>query len=792
MSRGVLAVAIPLAVVAIGVSHGVAERTPLRPPESDPDYEMALDELFALDLLPDRTAEVEQLTLSRDAATLTFERGTLHLLTPVAGRIVGAVFVGEGHVRIVPPLAIERAQVRRVFKNDSDTLTRRFVSVVLVFGDSTAQELERRLPFGPGTASREARRQVREALAYLGDRKRRTFHRDVLVTVLNLWQNALFYAHLGTERDGPLFFVIDPYDDHETITVGRRARHVSGDVMEAVSKFPSGFELERTVRLEPRLIAVDHYQVDTEIRDGGDCRGRTTISFHALRPGVQWIPLRLYQDLKVDSVVGLDGAPLPFARPDESRVFWIRAPHPLEAGEAETVVIRYGGRLLEQRSLLSLSVGERSRLGPTYDRWVFLRDPNEWYPNYRWEAAPMDLVFRTHPRYVLATVGESTGVERDGRMTTSYWRAEAPIRASFMIGEFVGRSVDDPRIAPVTVLVDERAHADLEEFFARNDMPLLAQRNKLENVAADVANSLAFFGNQFGESTPRRFFAAEIPYFHGQAFPGLLHLSWATFQSTDDQGTNELFRAHEMAHQWWGIDVEPASYRDQWLAEGLAEFSGLWYMQLILGDNEKYFRFLRDWRDDLHRRRKEIGPTCIGARASVGGDPEDYQLAIYTKGAWITHMLRNLFLDLNTMSEGAFVAMMRDFYQTYRGRKASSEDFQRVVERHAGAPMDWFFDQWLCGSAVPTYRYRHTVDEQPDGSFTLRLRIRQEDTPDGFKMLVPLHLDFGEVGTAMVRLLVEGKEKDFTLAQLPARPRRVELNPFESVLAKVVDDGRLR
>jgi len=38
--------------------------------------------------------------------------------------------------------------------------------------------------------------------------------------------------------------------------------------------------------------------------------------------------------------------------------------------------------------------------------------------------------------------------------------------------------------------------------------------------------------------------------------------------------------------------------------------------------------------------------------------------------------------------------MMRDFYETYQGKGGDDGGFQRLVERHAGIPMDWFFDQW--------------------------------------------------------------------------------------------------
>ena len=72
---------------------------------------------------------------------------------------------------------------------------------------------------------------------------------------------------------------------------------------------------------------------------------------------------------------------------------------------------------------------------------------------------------------------------------------------------------------------------------------------------------------------------------------------------------------------------------------------------------------------------------------------------VYKKGAWVVHMLRILMLDLKTMNEDRFTETMQDFYRSYQGQRASTDDFRRVVERHAGTDMGWFFDQWVYGTA---------------------------------------------------------------------------------------------
>jgi len=91
-----------------------------------------------------------------------------------------------------------------------------------------------------------------------------------------------------------------------------------------------------------------------------------------------------------------------------------------------------------------------------------------------------------------------------------------------------------------------------------------AHQSKMrETVGSDMSRSLRFFQSVYGPTDIKHFYVTEIPEYHGEAFPGMLHLSWVTFQKTDDQGTDEVFRAHEVAHQWWGIGVDYLTYHDR-------------------------------------------------------------------------------------------------------------------------------------------------------------------------------------------------------------------------------------
>jgi aminopeptidase N len=233
--------------------------------------------------------------------------------------------------------------------------------------------------------------------------------------------------------------------------------------------------------------------------------------------------------------------------------------------------------------------------------------------------------------------------------------------------------------------------------------------------------------------------------------------------------------------------VDFASYHDQWLSEGFSEFSGLWYLQTVRGDNEQYFDLLRRWKTSIMLRRAEPGPISLGYRVtrSKDDDVNDYQTVIYQKGAWVVHMLRVLALDMRTMNEDRFKGIMRDFYAQYQGRRASTADFRRVVERHINADMGWFFDQFVYGAQIPTYRVAHRTEPAGNGQYKVRLRVRQEDVPENFMMYVPVTLDLGKDRVARFKVKVSGPLTEIELPPVPAEPKKVTFNDLEGVLAEV-------
>ena len=737
-------------------------------------YDTVFDQLLGMAPRADRVAEVSNLTLQRDVARFTLQSGKIHLLTPVGGRTVGAMFRGKGVFSFAPATTVERDRLRRL--ESADSIEAPFNELLLVFADGTLEELEAAVKFAPGTDADIPRGVIKQGLELLADEDSRTFEPDLMGAFLNGERSELFYAHVRRSGGGPLMFMLNPDEFEGVRLLSKVSRQGYSRHPEVVTQFPlRGRARDGRVKGERlRQADVESYAIETSLMPTGigeiGFSASATMRIVADTAVGPWVVFELFEKLRVDSASWEGGEKATVVRGKDSPLLWVMLDRQIRPGDGRTLRLHYHGDLIDR-----------------FGDFFLIKSSAAWYPRSieGRSLAKFDLTFTNGSNYLLASVGDKVDSTTSGRTTRTRWVTPGRIRnASFNLGLFKGYDVQEQDAPSVTVMISEEAHKKLARRY-------IQQRNMRERVGADVSKSLKFFQEVYGPPPVRRFYATEIPGWHGEAFPGMVHLSWATFQNTSDEGDDEVFRAHEVAHQWWGIGVDFASYHDQWLSEGFSNFSGLWYLQTVSKDNDKYFDMLRRWRSSILLREGEPGPISLGYRvfASRDDDLDDYQTVVYKKGAWVMHMLRILMLDLKTMNEDRFTAMMKDFYTKYEGRRASTEDFQRVVERHTGAEMGWFFDQWVHSTAIPTYRVAQRTEPAENGQFRVRLRVRQEGVPENFQMFVPVTLDLGKDRKARVRVKVKGPVSEIELPLMPAEPKGVKFNDLEGVLAEVKSTG---
>ncbi len=762
---------VSLACVLLVTCAGFTPHSALAEPNDSTHFVAWYDGLRELELDPERGATVRDITIERDAGTFQLVEGTVHALRPIDGRTVGMVFYGTGRFRMAAPVPIEADQLER--RLGSEEVDVPFRGAVFLFTDFTLSEIEQVAPLGPLAVPRDGEREASEAREYFTDGDG-WVSSTVAVPLLNQ-SPGFFRAHFSEDRGDPYIFMVDPHNEEEVSFAIKRDRVKRPEVVSRfhrVSDYSTGRSLPQNAL---DLVAISNWDIETWIEDGLDLEGRATATLQRLSGTYSWVPFRLFSELEVQSVATSDGTPLPYYRPKDSSDLWVDL-STLSAGADSDVVFRYEGDMMDRPQ----------------DLWVQLGTHTTWFPMYRaGPKIPHRMTFHHPDDLVVTSVGEELSVTTADEVVTRVYQTEPTRLVTFNIGDFDLFESAPPKAGDpgLNVLVNESAHRRLSAMVAERGGLILEQRDPGEAVAIDLRNSFGFFNEVFGPTTVRDFVATEIPYSHGEAYAGLVMLAWNTFQWTSDKGFDEMFRAHEVAHQWWGIGVQPASYRDWWIAEGFSEFSGWWYAARARGSIQMYVDRLEQTREGILDRRGEAAPIALGQRAGSSDHPTDYQQTIYHKGAWVLHMLRTMLTDPDTGSDEAFTMIMNRFYQQHLGGTATTEDFEAIVTEVVGSDMSWYFDQWVRSSEIPTYTFSYRYEDTPDGQVKAFVRIRQEDVPDDFQMVVPVMLDFGEEGSATVRVLVRGPVTETELPILPREPESIEFNPFEAVLAETKTEG---
>jgi aminopeptidase N len=331
----------------------------------------------------------------------------------------------------------------------------------------------------------------------------------------------------------------------------------------------------------------------------------------------------------------------------------------------------------------------------------------------------------------------------------------------------------------------------------------------MKKALAEAQLSVMLFTDYFGPSSYKHLAVTQQTAFtYGQAWPGVVWLPISYFfDSTvrhqlgmdDPRGYFKTVGPHEVAHQWWGHTVGFHSYRDQWISEGFAEMAASLFIQMIQKKPQEFIKFWDDQSWLLTEKNKEgfrpidAGPVTLGYRLATTKSGFDIpRRLIYPKGGYILHMVRMMMWSPQT-GDDAFKVTLKDFVRTYANRAATTEDFKKTVEKHmtsqmnvrGDGKMDWFFDEYVYGTALPTYRLEHSFSEAPEGP-VLSVKVRQSNVDDKFTMIVPLYLELASgkvfrLGSAAMTGNATLEQK-VPLRGLPEKPKRAMLNYFNDVL----------
>ena len=787
-------------VLAISVSGQAAAPAP----NSDPTYQ-ALRNLT----LSGEAVSVSNLELKRDAGTFHLRSGTVCFVAPVNGKVTGAVFAGDGNFVLTPPTENERNSLKLLTKENE--FSEGFSQMVLRFTDSTYEEIKRA---GTAGATGCDAAQLKDSQNATRHKLKVNLEERILEDVLSPEPGGYFLAFIhGKHYDAQELYEIDPHD------VGSQVHFTTYDE----SKFGEWASFPMSVQPKGgvgQAIRIEHQQLDTTLEKNANLIGKAKCEFVAQLPGVRVVPLDLYRTLRVKAVSAEDGQKLSFIQEDKNydAAFAVILLKALAAGEKFSVITEYEGK----EAVINEGGGN-----------YFPVARENWYPNNPessfGEYATYDMTFRIPKGMQIAATGVRVSDTNDGGQNVTVWKSESPQTvAGFSFGKFKleEAKLEKPEYAiqsfanlesPDWVQGLQRAveaEPTLNGLRGGSEVALGTMSTTGLNKKALAEGELAvqLYSDYFGPSLFKHLqLTQQTACSFGQSWPELVWVPICYYFDTTvrhqlgmdwgDRGYWKVVTPHEVAHQWWGHTVGFSSGRDQWMSEGFADMSASLYLSMIEKNPKKFLTFWNDERDLLLERDKEgfraidAGPLTMGYRTSnsrtgVG----TYRRLVYPKGAYVLHMIRMMMHD-NRTGDQRFKETMQDFVKTYSGKAATTEDFKAMIEKHmtremdleGNQKMDWFFNEYVYGTQLPSYKSDASFDIGADGDVVMSLKIAQSSVDEKFRMLVPIYL---ELADGNIYFLGRGRitgnnsiEEKVPLKGLKTKPRRAVINYYDDVLA---------
>jgi|SRR5580658_2547739 hypothetical protein len=819
-----------------------------------PDCPQTTSALYArirsVGLDPQRVYRVRDAAIDRPNLHLDFDDGTLAFTEDICGRITGALFEGEGEIRLRPPNRAERGSL--ALFTGMAILEEQFTSGYLRFNDDTATVLQRYLSPAPASEGAEFTKEW-------GDTSRRLAEFDALQLLLNFSHflptpggseagsesdrkfPSLLHAHLVGKRLGS-FEVFWDAASGEPLWAGQP--RVKDDLLffDIWTSFaPNGPGVGTAARTLAGDASIASFRIQATVQPPTKLRASTEEKIRIRSGGERALLFELSRFLKIDAVEAA-GRPLDFIqnpaiegtelRRKGNDLVAVVFPAPLLPGQDLKLRFTYAGEVLSEAGTGLLYVGERGT----------------WYPNFGLSPAQFDMEFHYPANWTLVATGDQISLppgedgetnEEAGGEKVSRWTSERPIPvAGFNLGKYVRAEAKAGSIlveAYGTKGVEKSFPKAKSEVIERPTFPtVFGPRSKstepivmtppspspardVQAVADRAAKAIAAFSQWFGPYPYGSLALTQMPGDLSQGWPGLVFLSSLAFLSPQEQTDLRLdpvareidsqILVHETAHQWWGDLVQWKSYRDQWMAEGLANYASL---LLLEQQNPAQFRqVLEKYRRDLLSKNEEgewlrdAGPVTLGQRLDSSHFPEGYEAISYERGTWLFHMLRSMLRDSETVSHSRkaranppasadepFFRALRKIRERYAGKSITTQELVQVFEEELPRPLwyenrrklDWFLEGWIEGTAIPELAARDIHITEKAGVTTVTGVIVQRDAPDDLVTAVPVYATTASNALVFLgEVLADGAETGFRLTA-PSGVHKIELDPKQTIL----------
>lgn len=795
--------------------------------------------LGSVGLDPSRVYLARNLSFDRPGFSMTLDNGTVAFTEDVEGHVTGAFFEGDGEVLLLPPNQVERGSM--ALFTGSAILEEHFVSGYFRFNDETFEELKPYLQSTENAAGFVSLwNETAKNLAQI-DALRLFIDFSQLLPIGGSAPATSLPANVATDHrflharlQGQKQGIFDVYYDArapEPVWAGQFRLAEGYNFYDVWSSFsPTGSKAatataNSVASEEGRGDSIDisDVKIRAQIKPPTTLDAEADLQLRVNRGGQRSALFELARDLAIKDVQAdgqsiefihnpaMDGTQLSKRGNDLVAVVF---PQPLQTGQRIRLHFVYGGEVLSQAGPGLLYVGARGT----------------WYPNRGIAMSNFDLEFRYPPGWTLVATGKRVDAPHDAteggtdasQEQISRWVSERPIPiAGFNLGKYQ-RAIAQAG----SVTVAAYATQSVERGFPQQQvqvspdvgginppvvitpLPLSPARNA-EMVARTSAHAIDVFSRDFGPYPFSGLSLTQKPGNLSQGWPGLIFLSSLSFLSPEEESNLHMSAvekalikeviSHETAHQWWGDLVMWSGYRDQWTSEALANYSSL---MLFEDEQPAEFRaIMNGYREDLLQKNKagvalmQAGPVTLGTRLSCSQFPDGYEDISYGRGTWLFYMLRHMMRDGEPKNERGseqsepFIRALRKLRDRYEGKSVTTRQMLQVFEEElprslwfqGHRSLEWFYEGWVNGTAVPRIELRNIRFVPKEGAMSASGVIVQKDAPADLVTSVPLYAAHGTKVEYLGRVFADGADTPFHLT-VPAGTHKIVVDPEQTLL----------
>ncbi|MBP6059756.1 MAG: hypothetical protein KA522_03200 [Candidatus Saccharicenans sp.] len=691
------------------------------------------------------------------------------------------IIIGEGRAVFRPSDEIERNQLRRRFKKPywEKKLSSIYVRAAPgFFNDNLKYEIY------DGNQPAAVRQNDERLVASIFARNYpRSFTVENSITgelLTFLPQSGETVIEMQAGRKDEFTYVYSPFAQEAVVFMDRGR----GLLLSSYSPSSQAPELKMMyVRFEEKY-EIENYQLEVSYNpDNNWMAGWAEISFLPLMEELDGVQFRLNPELQVRQIIDDRNRQLFYSRDRMRKLLYIYLAEEAKKGQHTSVKILYEGRIVPPPPLtdvldFQLRPDFYSRDSLLYDSYLFTQS-SEWYP------APASETYFTFS-LKLFVPDNYYGLASGQLVAKEPIRNEVRIPEQNRLGKYLYKYVSQKPVKYVSFLVGQLRPGP--KISGKVKLELFVSRGRLVDDTSDLAEAgkiLEYYESLFGDfpydqlAIVQRFWPTEggvsppgyIVLNEHPSAEGIPPIRIKPDNPVDLSFWSGYFLAHEIAHQWWGHGLSYATYRDNWLTEGLSQFSAMLYLQKKYGQKEleEIQKRISRW----VRKKSDLGPIILGPRLSYL-DFAGYQAIVYDKAALVLFMLKDL------LGEDVFFKGLRNFYQSNLFRPARTADFQRSLEEASGLDLKQFFKDWFYSEALPEVKVKKIIPVDLDKTRP-ELQVRQINRPFFFPLKIIVETDRGRF---VENIIVQNKEQVFHL-DFPGRLKRLEVNPGDQVPGKI-------